>query len=114
MILTPEQQDAKRAEILSFIDKQGAKFVSVFFKKKNGDMRTMVFNPKAVKNAAKGDKATEKGKRQIATRKANNPQLYNLYEHNNETGLTDFNRMRCFDMHKVHRIKGGGEEILFS
>ena len=50
------------------------------FTKKDGTERTMQVQPATLKHHVKGDAATDAGKRAVATRKANNPNLLPVWD----------------------------------
>jgi hypothetical protein len=98
--------------VKKFIADQGSKFVSIEFLKKNGDPRKMIFNPYGTRKHLKGDKASASSQQAVATRRTNNPHLFNIFEHNLDTGETE-TKMRCFNILSLTRIKCGGMEINF-
>lgn len=51
--------------------------MSVTFKKANGDLRTITFNPLTAKGLSR-DRASDSSKQAVQTRKANNPHLISV------------------------------------
>lgn len=107
--MTPSE---KIDTVKKFIASQGSRFVSIEFIKKNGDFRKMTFNPYGTRKHLKGNTASASAQQGVATRKRNHPELFNIFEHNLDTGETD-TKMRCFNMIDVTRISCGGMEINF-
>jgi hypothetical protein len=101
---------SKYEEIRNFIAAQGSRFVTLDFYKKDGTPRRINFNPLAAKNNMVGDAACESAKRAVETRKRNNPNLLNVWEHNNDDQTTKF---RSINMDSVFRIGCGRKEIVF-
>lgn len=64
-------------QVKAIISTSGSKFMSVTFKKANGEIRTINFNPRTAKGL-KGDDASDSAKQAVATRKRNNPNLVNV------------------------------------
>ncbi len=93
------------ATIMGIIDGQGSRIFSVEFVKKNGTYRSMQVQAATLPKRVKGDEASEQAQRAAATRKANNPHLYNIWS-------MDANAPRSFDMDAVLRITGSGQ-VLF-
>ena len=92
------------ATIRDIIDGQGSRIFSVEFVKKNGMYRSMQVQAATLPKRVKGDKASEKAQRAVATRKANYPNLYNIWS-------MDANAPRSFDMDAVLRITGSGQVL---
>lgn len=101
---------SKYDEIRNFIASQGSRFVTLEFYKKDGTPRAINFNPLAAKNNTVGEYASESAKRAVETRKRNNPNLLNVWEHNNEDQTTKF---RSINMDTVYRVACGRKEIVY-
>ena len=100
----------KYDEIRYFIAGNGSKFMTIDFVKKDGTLRKMNFNPHAAKNHTKGEQASESAQQAVATRKAQNPNLLNVWEQNNPDDETKF---RSINMDTVTRIACGRKEIRY-
>lgn len=69
----------KANKIKSIIEQSRSKLMSVDFKKADGTIRKLSFNPKHVKGI-KGDSASESSKKALETRKTNNPDLISVID----------------------------------
>lgn len=106
-----EKQNFKKYdEIRGFIAANGSKFMTIEFIKKDGSKRKMNFNPYGAAKHTKGDTASESAQQAVATRKANNPNLLNIWEQNNPDDETKF---RSINMDTVYRIACGRKEIRY-
>jgi hypothetical protein len=106
--------DTKTAQIKALIGTSGAKLMSVEFKKVNGDMRVMVFNPKTAKGV-KGDKASDSAKQAIATRKANHPNLISVCDNAQlAKGEPAYKCWRSINCDTVTKVKSGGEVLEYT
>lgn len=72
--------EARRTQINSLIQSAGATFFAVEFFKKDGSLRTMQIQLPAAKNHIVGDAASDSSKQAVATRKANNENLINVWD----------------------------------
>jgi hypothetical protein len=99
----------KYAEIRNFIAAEGSRFMTLDFYKKDGSLRRINFNPLAAKNHTAGESACDSAKQAVATRAANNPNLLNVWEHNNESPA----KFRSINMDSVVRIGCGRKEIKY-
>lgn len=68
------------AEKRSLIENAKGRFCAVTFTKKDGSERVMQVQPATLKAHVKGDKATDAGKRAVATRKALHPNLLPVWD----------------------------------
>lgn len=69
----------RRTQLKGLIETAGARFVRVDFVKKDGSLRKMIAAPKA-RTGLVGEAASESAKRAVETRKANNPNLVNIFD----------------------------------
>jgi len=98
------------SEIAHFIESNGSKFMTIEFVKKNGEKRSINFNPRAAKNHLVDEYKSASTAQAVETRKANNPHLLAVWEHNNSDGSTKF---RSINMDTVLRIACGRKEIRY-
>jgi hypothetical protein len=101
--------NAKHEQIKGFISDSGSRFMSIDFIKKNGDLRTMNFNPQSAKKNLV-ENPSDSAIQATATRKANNPNLINIWEMNNQDETTKF---RSVNLDTVTRVACGKMEITF-
>lgn len=101
----------KTLMIAALLNSSGSKMVSVTFKKKTGDkeIRTMVFNPCEGSKSVTGENAQA-----TYTRKANNPDLFNVIDSTVANREEDRrNGWRSFSGDTVISMKVGGVPISF-
>ena len=72
--------EKKREFIKNVINEANSHFCTVHFVKKNGEDRVMNIQYAAMKPRLKGDEASESAKKAVQTRKANNPNLFAVYD----------------------------------
>ena len=99
----------KHSQIKGFIADSGSRFMSIDFIKKNGDLRTMNFNPQSAKKHLV-ESPSESAIQATETRKRNNPNLVNIWEMNNQDETTKF---RSVNLDTVTRVACGKMEITF-
>lgn len=78
--MTPTQIDARRDRIRDLIESAGNTFVTVEFIKKDGTERVMNVRLNSGTDLLAGDAASASAKQAVETRKANNPNLINVFE----------------------------------
>ena len=67
-------------DMKALINSAGGRFCSAVFIKKDGTLRTMTVQPAALKFHVKGDAASDSAKQAVATRAANHPNLFNVWD----------------------------------
>lgn len=95
-----------REEKIALIKSAGSRFMSVSFIKKDGTDRLMQIQPAAIKNHLVGDAASDSAKKATATRKANHPNLYPVYDVGKRA-------IRSVNLDTIHTIVVGGETHAF-
>lgn len=78
--MTQDQIVARRNAINALIDSAGATFLAIEFKKLDGELRTIQVQLPKAKFEVVGEAASESRQQAVATRKANNPHLRNLWD----------------------------------
>ncbi len=68
------------AQIKALAATAGARFITCEFVKVNGEERTMTIQPRALAKHVKGEAASESAQRGAATRAANHPNLWNVWD----------------------------------
>ena len=86
------------------IEGQGSKFMLVEFVKKDGSYRRMRIQAAATKFRVKGEAACESAQRAAATRAANHPNLFNVYD-------VDQDAIRSVNFDTLLTIQGGGRTL---
>ena len=97
---------ARRETIRQFMDESGSRFLSVDFVKKDGTLRNMNCQLAAGRALLAGDAASDSAKQAVETRKANNPNLRNVYS------VTD-KAWRSINLDTVLRISRNGQIVDF-
>lgn len=92
---------AKYAQIKALLATAGARFITIKFKKVNGDDRSLTFNAKAAAKRVKGDAATPSAQQAAETRSQNNPNLINVWDHAKEG-------FRSINMDTIYQISIDG------
>lgn len=87
--------------IRDHINSCGSKIVRVVAVSKTGEVKRFTFNPYA-QGGKLSDFVTLPGLQAAATRKANNPDLFNVWDFSHQ-------RWRCFDLSRVLTVKCGTE-----
>ena len=78
--LTEAQIEARRANIRSLIESAGSTFIGVEFVKKDNSIRNMNVQTHAGRALLVGENACDSAKQAVETRKANHPNLFNVYD----------------------------------
>lgn len=95
----------KFAQIRALIETAGSRFVSVEFRKVDGSTRRMLVNPAKLRSEMQHDNGnkSESHIRGAATRKAQNPNLLNVWDHHKDAP-------RSINLATLDRIKIDGVE----
>lgn len=97
--------EEKRQTIRKIIDTANTQFISVSFIKKDGSERVMNCHPTHIR-AHIQEEISESAQRAVETRKANHPNLYNVWD-------VAANGARSINLDTVYRVKACGVEYLF-
>ena len=90
--------------IRGIIESQGSKITSVEFTKKDGSYRKMLVQSAVLPKHLKGEEASASAQQAAATRRANHPNLLNIWD-------MDQNAPRSVNMDTVLRIAGSGQVL---
>lgn len=96
----------RRAAVRAFMDESGSRFLSVDYIKKDGTLRNMNCQLAAGRSLLAGDAASDSAKQAVETRKANNPNLRNVYE-------VPTKSWRSINLDTVLRISRNGQIVDF-
>lgn len=93
----------RATRIRFLLDNVGSRFARVDFVKKSGEMRRMVIQPATGPvRLSQGPEASEQGKRAAATRSANNPNLYNVWDSiNNGWRSINIETVKAIQVNKI-------------
>lgn len=95
----------KYDRIEELIRSANARFVSVYFIKKNGGLRQITFNKEASKTHVKGAE-TDRSKKAVISRAKNNPNLLNVWDHSKQG-------FRSVNMNTITKIVVDGRVYTF-
>ncbi len=99
--------------VKSKIEESKSHLMSVSFVKKNGELRTITFNPKTTKGM-KGDKASDQAKQAVQTRKQNNPNLISVCDQSLlAKGDLAAKCYRSINCDTVTKVKVNGKEFAY-
>lgn len=73
--------EARYTQIKALLATAGARFITIKFRKVNGEDRSLTYNAKAAAKRVKGDAAKPSAQQAAATRSQNNPNLINVWDH---------------------------------
>lgn len=93
--------EARYAQIKALLATAGARFITIHFKKVNGEDRSITYNAKAAAKRVKGEQASPSAQQAAATRSANNPNLLNVWDHEKKG-------FRSINMDTIYRISIDG------
>ncbi len=71
---------AKYKQIKALLATAGARFVSVYFIKKDLSERVMSYNPKSAAKRVKGEAASASAQQAVKTRSENHPEFINVWD----------------------------------
>ena len=92
---------ADYTDLIDLFRAQGSRIFSVEFIKKDGSYRKMLVQNCVLPTRVKGENASEQAKRAVAARRANHPELYNIWD-------MDRNAPRSINLDSLLRVHGGG------
>lgn len=98
----PAVAAARRARLVAMMKTAGSRIFSVTFVKKDGELRTMQVQLPALQKRLVGDDACDAAKRATETRKANNPNLFPVFD-------VASNGIRSINLDTVQTIKVDGQ-----
>lgn len=96
--------EARYNQIKALLATAGARFITIKFKKVNGDDRSLTYNAKAAAKRVKGESASPSAQQAAATRSANNPNLINVWDHANQG-------FRSINMDTIYQITVDGTQF---
>ena len=89
--------EARYAQIKALLATAGARFITIKFRKVNGDERSLTYNAAAAAKRVKGEAANPSAQQAAKTRSANNPNLINVWDHANQ-GFRSINMDTIFEI----------------
>lgn len=98
--------DQKRNFIKNLLKEAGSRFITVEFSKKDGTNRVMNIQQAALKFNVLGESASETGKKAVATRKRNNPNLLAVWDNTKQA-------IRSINLDTVHTVRYNHIEYVF-
>lgn len=98
--------EQKRIKIRALVTEANSKFMHFEFVKKNGDVREMTINPKAIQNHLVEEYKSPSTEQAVKTRKANHPELLNVWE-------VPVGAAKSINMDTVQKIVSDGVTYIF-